>query len=104
MGATGMRLRCAPMATTGTIPMRVRRTGTMDRRGSRAGCSSAPAPGIAGTDTDTAAITAIEADIMDGPFMGTDARVTVMVMDTLYPTAERTRLETASLAAATTAT
>ena len=75
MTAMLIRRLYALMAIMAIIHMPVRRTGTTDRRGSRAGCLLGPAPGI--TDMDTAAgITVIGAVTMGG--LCTGARATVM--------------------------
>src|SRR5258708_5219056 len=69
--ATATLLLSALMATMATIPTLVRPTATTDRRGSTAASLSGPAPGIAATDMDTAACTAIAA----ATAMGTDVPV-----------------------------
>jgi len=84
MGAMLILLLSALMAITATILMPARRTGTTDRRGSSAECSSALAPGIAATGMAIAATgTAIGAGIMDDLFTGTDTLDTAMAMDIL---------------------
>src|ERR1700730_18518055 len=74
--ATATLLLSAPMATTVIIPMLALPTDTTDRLGSTVASLSAPAPGIAATDMDTAACTAIAAATAMGP----DALVMAMAM------------------------
>ena len=82
MGAMLILLLSALMAITATILMPARRTGTTDRRGSWAGCSSEQDRGIAATGMAIAVTgTAIAAVIMDDLFTGTDALDTAMAMD-----------------------
>src|SRR6266478_6647002 len=71
--ATAILLLSAPMVTTATIPTLARPTGITDRRGSKAASLSGPALGIAVTDMDIAACTAIAATAM-----GTDTTVMAM--------------------------
>ena len=75
MGAMLILLLSALMAITATILMPARRTGTTDRRGSWAGCSSEQDRGIAAMGMAIAAV------IMDDLFTGTDALDTAMAMD-----------------------
>src|SRR5689334_4587908 len=108
MGAMPILLLSALMAIMATILMPARLTGTTDRRGSWAGCSLVPGPGITDTDMDITATTDIAAATMAGLFTGTDIQGMDMVMDTRCPMAADTaaglQFEADSPAAATMAT
>lgn len=81
MGGTAMLRRSALMATTAILPTLARPTATTDRRGSTAVFLSGLVPGIAATDMDTAAFTAIAlvmAMVTDDPAMAMDDPVTDM--------------------------
>ena len=106
MGATATLLRSALMAITATILMLARLMATMGRRGSLAACSSAPAPGTAATDMDTAVTDGYRGGYYGRPAMGMDTPVMAMDARCLMAAAiaERTQLEADSPAVATTAT
>lgn len=101
--ATATLLLRARTAITATIRMLARLMDTTEPRGSTAASLSGPAPGIAATDMDTAACTAIAAATAmdtDVPVMAMDGLVT----DMAAAIAERTRLEVDLPVVATTAT